>query len=377
MKLTRNGALLVVYYFVAWLGGTMAWFVQPFYFSSIGYTYSELGVIFSLISVSQAVGFLFTGPVVSKLGYKRSIYLAIAFFSITRAIHVLAPSYALLILASLSFGIGIALETPAFMSLLSKSTENTHTLFSLNWGMATIGGALGTLLGGYLSGLLGYRDSLILAALFLPMQATVLIPVRESAGSRIGRLGFNAPLQRVLLLSLPIAIIGFAGGIILPYMGLWFKGKYGMEIGEVGVVFTLLQFAMGLGSLTAPAIAGRTGTSALIVAFTSLSGLSLALMPFSPVFSIAAFLYALRMFLVNTEVPIWDSFYVSNFSEKERPTALALKGFAWTAAFGAGQFAGGAMFQSSLSLPLFVGGAFHLFSALAFLVTTGRLSKAL
>ncbi len=371
----ENHHILVLYYFIAWLGGSMAWFVQPFYFTHLGYTYEDLGVIFSLLSASQAVMFLFSGPLTLKLGYKRTIYLAVVFFMVTRVIHVIAPTYPLLLLASLSFGIGVALETPAFMTLLSEAVPEggRHSLFSVNWGMATIGGALGILLGGYLSQWIGYRGALIVAAFFIPLQGIIMLFVHEDGPAKKNRLALTVRmLRRVLLLVTPIALIGFAGGIVLPYMGLWFNESYGMSITDVGMVFTLLQFVMGFGSFLAPLIVSRTGDEALIISFTAISGLTIAGMPFVESFMVATALYITRMLLVNTEVPIWDSYYVSHFSEKERATALALKGFGWTAAFSGGQLLGGILFQDSLSLPLIVSGFIHIASALAFWITKAR-----
>lgn len=376
MKFTKNGALLVGYYFVAWIGGTMAWFVQPFYFSSLGYTYAQLGVIFSLMSISQAIGFLFSGPLVLRLGYKRSIYIAVAFFAITRVIHVAIPIYSLLLLASISFGIGLAIENPAFMSLLSSASEDRHGIFSTNWGAATIGGAIGTLLGGYISSTLGYRWALAIAAIFLPLQAAFMMFVEEDSNGFGRRLSISkCSLIRIIALSFPIAILGLGAGVILSYMGLWFKSSYGMSIAEVGIAFTLLQFVMGLGSFIAPHIASRTGTGRLIASFTALSGIFITLMPISSSFALALALYSLRMLLVNTEVPIWDSYYVSHFHEGERATAIALKGFGWTVAFAAGQFFGGIMFEGSLSLPLIVGGILHMLSATSFMTMERVVSR--
>ncbi|MFA4641189.1 hypothetical protein [Pyrococcus kukulkanii] len=54
---------------------------------------------------------------------------------ITRAIHVLFPVYPLLILASVSFGIGMPLEYPALMSLLSESDEEEEMSSLLGIGL--------------------------------------------------------------------------------------------------------------------------------------------------------------------------------------------------------------------------------------------------
>ncbi|ASJ15871.1 MFS transporter permease [Thermococcus chitonophagus] len=346
----------------------MAWFVQPFYFQSLGYSYEDLGVIFSVIFVTQAFALIFTGPFTAKFGYRRSIFLAVLFFMITRAIHVLFPIYPLLIFASVSFGIGMALEYPALMSLLSESVEEERRnyIFSLNWGLATVGGGLGTLFGGYLSSLLGYRITLAIASLFVPLQGMIMVlvtPVRERVEEDIHLECLI--LVKIAKLSIPIAVIGVAGGITMNYMGPWFRDYFGINVEKIGWIFTFFMIFTGLGTLLSPYLAEKFSNYWIILTFTLLSGFSTFLLPLDGLF-LAIALHTLRMLLINMETPIWDSLYVSYFAENNRSTALALKSFAWTVSYGVSQYIGGWLFNKSLTWPFYVSGVIYMLSALLF-----------
>lgn len=149
LSFSRDAYLVVIYSFFGWLGGNIAWFIVPFYFKSLGMDYSSMGVLFSLSTIAQAALLLFTGPLAVKIGYKRSIILALIFFMSGRLVQVFLPEFHFLAIASVLLGIGMALEGPALMSLLSEeaSDENRHYLFSMNSAMGTFGAAFGTLLG--------------------------------------------------------------------------------------------------------------------------------------------------------------------------------------------------------------------------------------
>ncbi|NJE54789.1 MFS transporter [Thermococcus sp. 21S9] len=353
---SRDAWLLVAYSFIAWLGGNIAWFILPFYMKSLGYTYGDVGVVFSASTLSQAVALLFSGPLSARLGYKRSILLGLGLMFSGRAIQAAFPSLLPLAIGGALVGVGLAFESPSFTSLLSGevSDEKRHYLFSLSSALGTIGSAVGLIIAGVLPKWLTYRETFALVLLVIPLRFLVILPTRPvlNGGRRIKLRG--EILRRIAKFAVPQALIGLGAGIAIPYVGLWFNQRFGTSLESIGWLFAVQQFIMGLGTFLLPIIADRMGSVKTIVAFNGSASALIALMPLSPSFPVAALLYTVRTILMNIVNPIWSSFMMGFFSEEERSTAMALNNLSWTATFGVGQFIGGFIFDVSLTWPFFI-----------------------
>jgi len=372
LRFKRDAYLLVTYSFLGWLGGNIVWFVLPFYFRSLGMSYSEIGTMFSISTLTQAALLLFAGSITVKLRYRRSLLLALLLFLTGRGLQVTSTRFEVLAVASAILGFGMALEGPALMSILSEESrdEDRHYLFSLNSAMGTFGAGFGMLLGGVLPGILTgnpYRATLLIAFFFIPLQIFLVFLVSPVVGGEVKEIRFSRGLAlRIARFSLPSTLIGLGAGITIPYMGLWFNRRFGTALSSIGGLFALQQFIMGFGTFILPAIADRLGSVKTIVAFNgSASGL-IAGMPFLPSFQLAAVVYIIRTILMNIVNPIWDAFMMLFFPGGERPTALAIRNLSWTLTFGIGQYIGGYVFDRSLTIPFLLTGALYGLSMAAF-----------
>ncbi|WP_048152518.1 MFS transporter [Palaeococcus ferrophilus] len=366
---SRDAYLVVVYSFFGWLGGNIAWFVLPFYYRSLGMSYSQMGLLFSLSTISQAALLLIAGPLSVKIGYRRTIMTALAFFLAGRLLQILFPEFMFLAIASVLLGVGMALEGPALMSLLSEeaSERNRHYLFSLNSALGTIGAGAGMLLGGFLPKTLDYRGTLEVAALFILIQLMAIALVSPVLKREAKRVHFEREMAvKLLKFSLPSALIGLGAGITIPYMGLWFNARFGTSLESIGGLFAFQQFIMGFLTFLLPMIADRFGSVRTIVGFNGSASALIAGMPFIPTFPLAAIVYTVRTILMNIVNPIWDAFMMRFFSVDERPTALALRNLAWTLTFGMGQYLGGLIFDRSLVIPFLLTGSLYGLSMATF-----------
>ncbi|WP_456398949.1 MFS transporter, partial [Palaeococcus sp. (in: euryarchaeotes)] len=142
---SRDAKLLVLYSFIGWLGGNISWFILPFYYKSLGMDFTEIGVLFSITTIIEALLLLISGHISVKMGYKRTIFAALVTFLTARLIQVFLPLFWSLTFASALLGMGMALEMPAFMALLSGEAgdRKRHYLFSLNSALGTFGAAFG------------------------------------------------------------------------------------------------------------------------------------------------------------------------------------------------------------------------------------------
>jgi MFS family permease len=370
---SRDAYMVVVYSFIGWLGGNVTWLILPFYFQSLGMSFSRMGVLFSISTISQASLLLLSGPLSVKIGYKKSIFLALLLFASGRLIQVFFPDFYLLAIASTLLGMGMAFEGPALLSLLSEEStdENRHYLFSLNSAVGTFGAAIGTLIGGFLPGAFAggnpYRMTLMVSIIFILLQMGIIAFVHPILDRKGRELRFErGAVIRILKFSLPSALIGLGAGVTIPYMGLWFRDRFGTSLESIGGLFAIQQFIMGMGTFLLPMIADRAGSVKTIVAFNGGATILITGMPFLPAFPLAAIVYIVRTILMNIVNPIWDAFMMRFFSTRERSTALALRNLAWTSTFGVGQYVGGLVFDRSLTAPFLITGVLYGLSMLAF-----------
>ena len=366
---TRDAWLLVAYSFISWLGGNIAWFIFPFYLKSMGFTYTEIGVVFSLSTIAQAVVLLFSGPLGTKLGYKRAVLLGVSFMFLGRLVQVVYPRIVPLVLGGVLVGIGMAVEGPSYMALLSGEAEDDkrHYLFSLSSAVGTIGSAIGLILAGFLPRYLSYREVFAAALVIMPLQFLLGALVKSVLAETERRLEIRRTLLlRIGRFALPSALIGLGAGITIPYMGLWFNQRFGTALESIGWLFALQQFIMGLGMFLLPVVADRLGSVKTIVSFNGSASLLMGVMPFTPTFIVAALVYTVRTILMNIVNPIWNSFMMGFFRKEERSTVMALNNLSWTATFGIGQYIGGRLFDISLTWPFMITALLYTFSMLVF-----------
>ena len=372
---SRDAWLLVGYSFISWLGGNIAWFIFPFYLKSLSFSYTDIGIVFSMSTIAQASVLLFSGPVGTKMGYKKAVLLGVFLMFIGRLVQVAYPTIALLTLGGVLVGIGMAFENPSYMALLSGevSDEKRHYLFSLSSAMGTIGSAVGLILAGFLPRYLSYREVFALVLVIIPVRFVLVLFVRSVLAETEKKLKLNRSLLvRIGRFALPSALIGLGAGVTIPYMGLWFNQRFGTSLENIGWLFALQQFIMGLGMFLLPMIADRFGSVKTIVSFNGSASLLIAAMPLSPTFLIAAVIYTVRTILMNIVNPIWNSFMVGFFKKEERSTVMALNNLSWTATFGVGQYLGGRLFDFSLTWPFMITAILYSLSMVVFWGFFGR-----
>ncbi len=363
---SRDAKLVVAYSFFGWLGGNIAWFILPFYFKAMGMDFTEIGTLFSVSTIVQSLLLLVSGQISVRIGYKKTVLLALVFYLTARAIQIFYPVFWALIMASVVLGIATALEWPALAALLSGETtdERRHYLFTLNSALGTAGAAVGMILGGALPRLFGgsapYRYTLMFALLFLIIQICLIAFVSPVLGREEKRLRIRRNLLlKIAKFAFPGALIGLGAGVTIPYMGLWFNLRFGTSLESIGGLFAIQQIVMAFGMFLIPLIVDRIGSVRTVVGFNGSATALIVALPFAPGFLIAALIYIVRTILMNIVNPIWDAFALRFFTKEERATSIALRSFAWTSTFGIGQYLGGIIFDYSLTAPFLITGILY------------------
>lgn len=305
--------------------------------SELGIANSDLQWIITLFALSAAGLVLLMGRIGDYYGRKRMFLIGMALLTISSAIGGLANTESVLFAARIGQGLATAITMPAALSLLTTSFEEgplRNKALGLNGALLSLGFAVGAVLGGVLTDLLGWRFTflinvpvgiiilllapaiisdtsertkqkldipgavtLTLGLLALVLGVTAVEQQGWSSPTTLGLLVASAvfgllfwniearsshPLAAVTILKRPSVFLGNLGGLV----------TFSMESGKVFLLTIYLQkvldstaFATGLafgvlgagaftGGLVAARILNKIGAKATLVLGLTLQGLS-------------------------------------------------------------------------------------------------------
>jgi MFS family permease len=211
------------------------------YVVSRGYPRSFLGELQSLPSLIALFGAVPAGVLVDYMGRRRALLLANVGRTLASLGIVLAPGPSWLRLSMILFGVSGSLwMVSASPFMMENSTEKErNALFSAHWGLTTLIGFVGTLVGGYLPTLFGGRlgvdvESAVAYGATLGvtvgLSALSLLPVlmiKEGPRPVAARARSVWPWRNLtnrglaVRIFLPNIVISMGAAILIPYMNLY------------------------------------------------------------------------------------------------------------------------------------------------------------
>lgn len=340
------------------------------YVVSRGYPRSFLGELQSLPNLIALFGALPAGVLVDYIGRKRAMLIANAGRTVATMGIVLAPGPGWLRLSMITFGVSQSLwmVSGAPFMMENSTEEERNALFSANFGLQTLVGFFGTLVGGYLPTLFGnllgvdvesavaYGATL---AVTVVLSAFALFPVflikeqPRPADAEPGAPGRAARLFKpwqnmrdpglVARIFVPNIIISMGAAILIPYMNLFFKETFEIPDKTLGMLFAVSSVITGVATLASPVLADRWGRIRALV-FTQLASIPfLLLIGFSGVFWISGIAFWVRAALMNMGNPLYSAFAMEQVSERERATVSGLMGMSWNLGWTIGPYLSGYM----------------------------------
>jgi MFS family permease len=125
-------------------------------------------------------------------------------------------------------------------------------------------------------------------------------------------------------LLLPMFITSIGAGLIMPFMNIFFSKVHNQPDPVIGTMFAWGSLAMGVGLILAPAFADRYGKIKVVVWTQGISIPFLILLGFSPVFSLSALAYFVRLTLMNMSSPIYQTFVMEKVESESRAMVASL-----------------------------------------------------
>jgi len=343
-------------------GANLVYFFLNFHLEALGYTRAHIGYAQALLLLVGVVSALPLAYLIPRLGYLKSLYLA---FFLAAGSGVLLGLGLLVFPALGGYGLAGALLQGAAAPLMARLVppERRVALFSLQAALTTASGFFSTLLAGLLSEWVGARHVLLFALPFFLLAVPLALGLPEGEG-KVPRLKGRFGVWLRLLV--PQVVIGFGAGLVIPFLNLYLKEKFGLTYGATGLVFALSSLATGGAMLLQPLLVHRVGKLGAIVWVQALSLPFLALLAWAPWLPVVTLALLVRGALMNAAGPVYAALVMDYLPEEERAGFFLVESALWSLLFALGSALSGKL-QAALGL-----GAFHyLFGATLALYALG------
>ncbi|MFH1701526.1 MAG: MFS transporter [Candidatus Zixiibacteriota bacterium] len=250
--------------------------------------------------------------------------------------------------------------SPFFMR--NSSSRERPYLFSLSFGIAVIAGVIGSFIFGalveYLVGNIGYdtvqahRLSLaigvFISLLALIPFAMLKMPKQIPKEDRF-EISFKtfAPYRGLFLkLCAPYFIVGTGAGMIIPFLNIFFRDRFGKDADEIGLFFGLVHLTMFIGVMAGPIMVKKIGMVRTIVFTQLLSIPFMLILAFNYYFPLVIGAFLLRGALMNMGGPIGNNFAMEMVPKSMHAIMNALLMFAWTSSWMVSTKIGGMIIES-------------------------------
>ncbi|TBH20169.1 MFS transporter [Thermus thermamylovorans] len=329
-------------------GANLVYFFLNFHLEALGFGRQAIGLAQALLLLTGVVFALPLAYLIPRLGYLRSLRLALA----------LAVGGGLLLGLGLwvfpglgLYGLAGAFLQGAAAPLLARLVppERRVLLFSLQAALTTATGFFSTLLAGLLSDALGARWVLLFALPFFLLALPFLLGLPEGRGEppRLrGRFGLW------FRLFLPQVTIGFGAGLVIPFLNLYLRERFGLSYGATGFIFALSALATGVAMLLQPLLAARLGKLGAIVFVQALSLPFLAILAWAPWLPLVTLALLVRGALMNAAGPVYAALVMDYLEDGERPGFFLVEAALWGLLFALGSALSG-LLQEALGLAAF------------------------
>jgi len=329
--------------------GSGIWAVIFYYYlnlRSVNFQMDFIGNISTASIIATGLVALPAGLLCERIGSKRTILIGIMASLINPAqIWILQPT--VLLVASFASGLIGTLSWVAsapFMAENSTPKERTH-LFSFSWTLMIVMGVVGSYIGGVMPDLFnatlglptgadgsatGYRVSLAISVVLSLSAVFPILFVRESKKLQKQKMVDLLSLRNVkssrtiIKFMIPTAIIGFGAGFIVPLFNVFFKNRFFATQAEIGIMSSLSNVTLGIGTLVAPALSRRLTKAKSVALCEYLSMPFIMLTTLSPSLTWAATAYIARNALMNMAGPIGTALQMELVTPTERATTNGL-----------------------------------------------------
>jgi MFS family permease len=354
-----DARLLILASLVSGFGSVLSGFILVLYVKDFVGGTTAYGTIMLLSGMSNVVVLLFSGHLADRVGHKPVLILAGALAVFGTLIYAAFTTVNVFFAAAALGGASGGLSGPATNALLAEksSASESKYVFSFASFVGTLAGAGGNLVGGSIPGIFGamldfgpvqsYQMVFYFAVVFQILGLLVLLRVREEPhvheASRASREERGRARRQIAMFAIPQATIGFGAGFVIPYFQVYFGLRFGVDLEDIAVAFTLNSLVMAAALLLIPKVAERLGSVRATLTTQVGAIVLLVAIPFvpPPYYWACVGLFVVRMVLMNVSGPILTAYMMQRIPEHARGTATSMTMIAWISSNSLGIFFGG------------------------------------
>ncbi len=354
------------------------------YLRELGHSESFIGRLWSMQSVGMIIMTIPAATLIARYSARWLVALSASLAAGCYFALAISELPGLMMAASIGIGMMVAIPRVAGAPFFMRHTtpvERSH-VFSLQFA-AMLGAGLFAYFGGgwlhrELTGYLGspvaaYRTLLVGGAcstltgalVYLGIPTGTIVDRSQTAVSLIQRARSKGPL--LFKLTFPFFVIGIGAGLVIPFLNLYFRDRFGMEPLAIGFYYGLVQSSMLLGVLVGPYLARRLGMIRMVV-YTELASLPfMVMLAFSHNLHLAVGAFVLRGALMNMGIPIANNYLMERVGQSDRAVANGLAMMAWTSSWALATWVGGALIEHiGYTEPLLAAGGLYLIAAILY-----------
>ncbi|MEZ5359196.1 MAG: MFS transporter [Candidatus Zixiibacteriota bacterium] len=321
------------------------------YLRERGFGEADIGSVLSAGAIGMTMVSVPGALILSRVRLKPVLILANLGYPVFGLLAIHADPYWAIWSAYLFAGMMMAFfrvaSSPFYMR--NSSPVERPYLFSLSFGIMVFAGSVGSFAIGHLVEFFGELfmvDSVVahrysmMAGISISLFA--LIPfsllkmpkkVPEEERFRFENKA-NRPKTSVLVqLALPYFIVGTGAGMIIPFLNLFFRDRFGQTPEQIGIYFGLVNLTMFLGVMSGPVLVKRIGMVRTMV-YSQLASIPFMLvLAYSMYFPLVFVAFLIRGALMNLGNPIGNNFAMEMVPKAFHNLMNAILMFAWTSSW--------------------------------------------
>jgi MFS family permease len=381
---SRNVRLYLAGSFLLGLTAAAAQLLFNLYLKERGADESFIGTFLSAGAFGTAIIALPAAFLLRRIKLKMVLLCSTIFYVCSVVlIAYLQVSHVLIVI---SFIIGMAMTfnriaaAPFFMRN-STLKERTY-IFSFNFGVLLLAGMIGSLYSGWLVSILTKLTSGAISAYQWTFMVSGILglmaiipysmiktqePGREEREADFSLSLFKKQYKLYLKLILPQFAVGIGAGLIIPFLNLYFRDRFGQPPDKIGVFFFAVNTTMLLGILFGPIMARKFGMVKTIVSTELLSIPFMIILAFTYSLPVALAAFLFRGALMNMAQPIGTNFGMEMVGKSEHALVNALLTLAWTGSWMISTAVGGEIIEKhGYTLPLLLAVGLYIVSAVLY-----------
>jgi predicted MFS family arabinose efflux permease len=175
----------------------------------------------------------------------------------------------------------------------------------------------------------------------------------------------------------PAALIGLGAGLIIPFLNLYFRDRFGLSEGKIGLLFSAMQAFMVVGNLFGPAVSKRLGLIRGVVVTQLASVPFMVVLAVSGYFPLVVASFFLRGGIMNMNQPLTSHFAMEVVPKRNHAVTNSLLSLSWFLAWSVSADIGGALIErKGYTEPLLIAAGLYVIASVLYWIFFRNVEEA-